>query len=77
MLGSKITVLFLIEFGATLQAVENTQLIEHCVYLLNLENTPRTEVLSPARILSIGTELQLFVCENQVCFNVFHFIAAI
>lgn len=32
LLGSKITVLFLIEYRATLQAVENTEVIEHCVY---------------------------------------------
>lgn len=58
LLGSKIAVLVLIEFGPTLQAVKNTQLIEHCVYLLNLENTPETAALNAARILSISTEVE-------------------
>lgn len=74
MLGSKIAILILIEFGPTLQAVKNTQLIEHCVYLLNLENTPETAALDPARILSISTDLELYVCKYQVYFQAFHFI---
>lgn len=74
MLGSKIAILVPIEFGPTLQAVKNTQLIEHCVYLLNPENTPETAALNAARILSISTELQLYVCKYQVCFKAFHFM---
>lgn len=73
LLGSKIAGLVLIEFGPPLQAVKNTQLIEHCVYLLNLENTPETAALNAAGILSISTELELYVCKYQVCFKAFHF----
>lgn len=74
MLDSKIAILVLIEFGPTLQAVKNSRLIEHCVYLLNLENTPETAALNAARILSISTELELYVCKYQVYLKAFHFI---
>lgn len=60
-----------------LQAVKNTQLIEHCVYLLNLENTPETAALNAAEILSISTELELCMCKYQVYFKAFPFIGTI
>lgn len=78
---SKVAVLFLIEFGTMLEAIENTQLIEHCICLMNVEYIPGTAALNSVRILSVGAEPQSYVCEYQVfqglpfycCYLVSHF----
>lgn len=49
--------LFLVEFGIMLEAIENTQLW-CCVYLLNMEYTTGTAVLDLVKLSSIGTALQ-------------------